>query len=172
MNGIDNHTIAIDQIPLILAVDRGGRPSQWIDWKRASAYYLSEHVLWTYGDPIVTLRGGTNRYGERSTLAMHPIVAVHGADASRFEDQTIALDNRALFARDRGVLPCIIVNVAERQRRGTADRRACCSQGCFHPSTHRILLLPAPAGLWPHHSCAPFHATTSTARSTPRVVVR
>lgn len=99
MNGVSN-TPGIESFPLILAVDRGGRPAQWIDWKRASVHYISDNVLWTYGEPIVTLHGGTNRYGERSTLAMHPIVAVSGADASRFEDQTITLDNRALFARD------------------------------------------------------------------------
>jgi hypothetical protein len=87
--------------PLILAVDKGGRPAEWIDWKKASGHYLSGDVLWTYGDPILTLRGGMNRHGLRSTLGIHPIVAVEGADASRFEEHTIALDNRALFARDK-----------------------------------------------------------------------
>lgn len=86
--------------PLILAVDKGGRPAEWIDWKKASGHYLSGDVLWTYGNPILTLRGGMNRNGEQSVLDVHPIVAVNGADASMFEDQVISLDNRALFARD------------------------------------------------------------------------
>jgi len=154
MNGISHNQLYLDSIPLILAVDRGGRPSQWIDWKRASAYYISDHILWTYGEPIVTLRGGTNRDGERSTLAVHPIVAVSGADASRFEDQTIALDNRALFSRDN--FTCLYCG--ERYRRSQLTRDHVFPQGrggqdvwenvvtaCAHCNTRKGCLTPEEA---------------------------
>lgn len=156
MNGIDNHPIAVEEIPLILAVDRGGRPAQWIDWRRAAVHYLSENILWTYGDPIVTLRGGTNRDGERSILAMHPIVAVSGADASRFDDQTITLDNRALFARDNHT--CLYCG--ERYTRGQLTRDHVFPQGrggqdvwenvvtaCAHCNTHKGCRTPDEAGM-------------------------
>ncbi len=89
--------------PLILAVDCGGRPAEWVDWQKAAGHYLSGDVLWTVGDPVITLRGGMNRQGLRSRLEVHPIIAVNGADADRFEDYVIALTNRALFARDSHV---------------------------------------------------------------------
>ena len=89
--------------PLILAVDRGGRPAEWINWQKAAGHYLGGDVLWTIGDPAMSLRGGMNRYGKQSTLELHPVIAIGGADARRFEDHAISLNNPALFARDRHI---------------------------------------------------------------------
>lgn len=87
--------------PLILAVDRGGRPAEWVDWRQAVGHYMGGDVMWTIGDPAAIIHGGTNRLGLRSTVELHPVIAVAGADASRFEDYAIPLNNRNLFARDR-----------------------------------------------------------------------
>lgn len=89
-----------DPYPMILAVDRGGRPAEWIHWQVAAGHYLLDRVAWHVGVPAVTLHGGINRNGIRSTLDLHPVIAVAGADASRFEDRPVPLTNRTLFARD------------------------------------------------------------------------
>ncbi len=90
-----------DGWPLILAVDRGGRPSEWINWQKAACHHICGDVMWGVGEPALVLRGGYNRQGERSELALQPVIAIKGADASRFEAYIIPLSNRALFSRDR-----------------------------------------------------------------------
>lgn len=86
--------------PMILAVDKGGRPAEWLNWQKAACYYLGDKILWTVGDPAITLHGGVNRQGVRSILELHPVVAINGANARQFEDKRIPLTNANLFKRD------------------------------------------------------------------------
>lgn len=86
--------------PLILAVDMGGRPLEWMGWQEAVRHYALEQIGWTVGDPSIIVRGGTNARGLRSEIALHPVVALHGADGGRYAEYTPPLSNRALFARD------------------------------------------------------------------------
>lgn len=131
MRAVRTNEIQQNTFPLILAVDKGGRPSEWIDWKKAAGHYLSNDILWTYGDTVITLHGGTNRMGERSVLRVHPIVAVCGADASRFEDHIIALNNHSLFARDNHT--CMYCGA--RYRKGLLTRDHVHPQGRGGPDT-------------------------------------
>jgi len=99
-------TVNTQTFPLILAVDRGGRPAEWVNWRQAVGHYMAGDVMWTVGDPAAVVRGGTNRLGVRSKVDLHPVIAVAGADAIRFEDYTIPLNNKNLFARDGVCLYC------------------------------------------------------------------
>lgn len=89
--------------PLILAVDKGGRPAEWINWQKAASHYLGGDVMWTVGEPAIVLHGGVNKFGVQSTLELHPVIALGGADASVYEKSSISLSNQALFARDRHI---------------------------------------------------------------------
>lgn len=87
--------------PLILAVDMGGRPMQWLGWQAAVRHYVLQQVGWTAGTAALVIRGGINRRGLRSEIALHPVIALQGADGGRFAEYSPPLSNRALFARDR-----------------------------------------------------------------------
>lgn len=89
--------------PLILAVDKGGRPAEWINWQKAVSHYIGGDVMWTVGDPAIVLHGGVNKLGVQSALDLHPVIALGGADASLYEKASISLSNQALFARDRHI---------------------------------------------------------------------
>lgn len=95
------HSVCAEHRPMLLAVDKGGRPSEWINWRDAVKHYVSGDVMWTVGNPAFTLFGGHNSVGERSMIDVHPVICINGADASVFEDYVIPLTNRALFARDK-----------------------------------------------------------------------
>lgn len=86
--------------PLVLAVDKGGRPTEWITWRSAANYYAGGSVLWTVGEPAIILHGGLDQSGHQSTLALHPVIALTGTDARRYECAPVALSNPTLFARD------------------------------------------------------------------------
>ncbi|AWI52296.1 restriction endonuclease [Aquabacterium olei] len=86
----------------VLQLDVSGRPQAWLSAKEAAVVYASDGVAWTLGEPFMVLRGGIQRLtGLQSRLALHPIVAVHGAVPSRAWRQQPALSNPKLFARDR-----------------------------------------------------------------------
>lgn len=85
----------------LLALDAHGRVLDWITWQQASCLYARDAVAWTLGDPCLRVLGGTNRYsGQRSSLALHPIIAARGHARTRALDPTPNLNNNALFARD------------------------------------------------------------------------
>lgn len=87
--------------PLILMVDVGGRPTEWVDWQKAAGHYISEKVAWTVGDPAIVLHGGINHSGERSILELHPIISVSGARPGKHTRTKVSLNNTTLFQRDR-----------------------------------------------------------------------
>lgn len=85
----------------LLSLDAHGRVLDWMHWQDAACLYVRGAVAWTLGDPCLEVHGGTSRLtGERSTLALHPIVAARGHARAHALDPTPALTNAALFARD------------------------------------------------------------------------
>lgn len=88
----------------VLQLDVSGRPQAWLSAKEAANLYANEAIAWTVGEPFIVLRGGVQRRtGLPSRMALHPIVAVHGAVPSRAWRQQPALSNPKLFVRDRQV---------------------------------------------------------------------
>lgn len=87
----------------ILALDVSGTPRKWINAETAVCYHAKELVVWSLGDPIVLYRGGYNTRGERSIVTSPSIIAVRGKDFIPAKFAKVALTNRALFARDRGL---------------------------------------------------------------------
>ncbi len=87
--------------PPILGVDLAGRPYDWLGWEEAVRHYVLKQVAWTVGEPRIIILGGHNRAGERSSLPLHPVISVRGANAVGLDDQVPTLSGRALFARDR-----------------------------------------------------------------------
>lgn len=86
----------------ILILDIAGVPLEWRSPRRTAAYYATGSVAWTLGDPCVVMTGGWQRSGQRSRMAIHPIVAIDGpARGWRLLEAQPNLSNQALFARDR-----------------------------------------------------------------------
>lgn len=88
----------------ILKIDVSGIPEAWITPEAAAAHYASGSVAYTYGDACTVLRGGHNHSGVRSTLAIHPILAITGPSAAgKLLASTPRLTrfNHKLFRRDR-----------------------------------------------------------------------
>ncbi len=83
----------------ILRLDLAGQPRGWCSPEEAATSYSKGDISWGLGDPAITLRGGIQRIsGERSVLAIQPIIAVRGKVRGNF---SITLNNRALFRRDQ-----------------------------------------------------------------------
>jgi hypothetical protein len=82
----------------ILRLDVAGQPRGWCSPEEAATSYSKGDVSWALGEPAITLHGGIQRHsGERSVLAIQPIIAVRGRVLGNF---SITLNNRALFRRD------------------------------------------------------------------------
>lgn len=88
-------------MPRVLSLDARGRILDWISWQDATCLYVREAVVWTLGEPCLTVHGGTNRHsGRQSVIVLHPIVAARGQAHSRHQEPSPALTNTALFQRD------------------------------------------------------------------------
>jgi 5-methylcytosine-specific restriction endonuclease McrA len=86
----------------VLSLDSAGRILDWISWQDATCLYVRDAVAWTLGAPCLVIHGGHNRLtGERSRLALHPIVASRSRARGSLHEPSPALTNHALFARDR-----------------------------------------------------------------------
>lgn len=88
--------------PMILRLDISGNPVAWTHWQDAVYLYAREKVGWTMGASEFRIFGGINRRtGERSSIAINSIIAVHGsARHSTYLTLTPPLSNRELFHRD------------------------------------------------------------------------
>lgn len=85
----------------VLKLDIAGIPERWITAEVAASHYATGEVVWTLGEEITLLRGGTSRAtGKRSVLAIHPIIAVRGAAKVNLLDVVPTLANRKLWVRD------------------------------------------------------------------------
>jgi 5-methylcytosine-specific restriction endonuclease McrA len=88
-------------MPRLLSLDAHGRIMDWITWQEAACLYVREAVLWTLGDPCLTLHGGTSRLsGEQSIIRLHPIIAARGHARPGTRPPSPTLTNTALFSRD------------------------------------------------------------------------
>ena len=88
----------------VLKLDISGVPQSWISLEDAVAYYATSAVAYTLGDAMTTFHGGHNHAGSRSTIELHPIIAVNGESvAGRLLAATPRLTrhNHKLFRRDR-----------------------------------------------------------------------
>lgn len=86
----------------ILQLDIQGMPQRWLEPEDAASHYATDSVVWTVGDPCITLRGGFNAHAQRqSTLDIHPIIALRGASRVNLFDCVPSLTNAKLAVRDR-----------------------------------------------------------------------
>ncbi len=86
----------------VLSLDANGRILDWMSWQDAVCLYVRDAVAWTIGDACMTVHGGTSRLtGTQSTVDLHPIVASTGYARHGVMEPAPALNNNALFARDR-----------------------------------------------------------------------
>jgi len=88
----------------VLKLDISGVPESWITLEHAVGYYATGTVAYTLGDPMSTLHGGHNRCGLRSTVDVHPIIAVNGTSAAGkllSAAPRLTRHNHKLFRRDR-----------------------------------------------------------------------
>jgi hypothetical protein len=88
----------------VLRTDLAGMPLEWVDYRCAARLYFLDQVAYACGDRLFLLRGGVNaRTKRRSELAIHSIIATHGAHhalAKRDGSYVPPLSNRTLFQRD------------------------------------------------------------------------
>lgn len=88
-------------MPQLLSLDAHGRILDWINWQDATCLYVRDAVLWTLGDPCLTVYGGTSRLtGAQSVVRLHPIIAARGHVRPGAKPPSPALTNAALFSRD------------------------------------------------------------------------
>ena len=86
----------------VLSLDAHGRILDWMSWQQATCLYVRGAVAWTLGNPCLIVRGGFNRLRDaQSIIQLHPIVAARGHARPHSIDPSPALNNTALFARDR-----------------------------------------------------------------------
>jgi 5-methylcytosine-specific restriction endonuclease McrA len=86
----------------VLSLDSSGRILDWISWQSAVCLYVRDAVSWTLGQPCLTVHGGHNRHsGAQSLIHLHPIIASRSRARPPLIDPAPALNNQALFARDR-----------------------------------------------------------------------
>jgi len=88
--------------PLILTLDNGGRPIDWLNWQDVVNLYVREQIAWTASETTIRVFGGISQLtGLQSYLDLNTIIAVKGANAKHLHNVTPTLTNRALFERDR-----------------------------------------------------------------------
>lgn len=92
--------------PLILAVNVGGEPTGWMNYRRICYYYCKDMVVWTLGKNRIRLRGGINAItGMQSILEIDSIVAINNkySPFSFKHTNTPRLINKTLFRRDKNI---------------------------------------------------------------------
>lgn len=87
--------------PVVLKIDKGGRPLRWVSKELATTLLCNNKVLWTFGDATLEMRGGFNRNGQRSLIRLSPIIAVDGS--VQRHPINIPLMNKYLFRRDQHI---------------------------------------------------------------------
>lgn len=90
-----------ERVPRILRLNIAGQPVEWVAWQDAVCLYARDLVIWTVGDPLLTIRGGRSKLsGDVSEQHIHSIIACDGRIVTR-QSQIPPLTNPALFKRDR-----------------------------------------------------------------------
>ena len=86
----------------ILRLNKAGVPLQWLSREEAATLVVKGQVLWSLGETHITIRGGVNCQGLRSTLDIPTIIATDG-DVHYNDHHVPAVCNRLLFRRDRNI---------------------------------------------------------------------
>lgn len=81
----------------VLRLDAAGTPTAWITRQEAAVLYAKDLIAWEIGSTR-RLHGGINRFGSRSVLDVHSVIAVKGPVSTPGEVR--GLTNRMLFKRD------------------------------------------------------------------------
>lgn len=81
----------------ILRLNSAGIPTAWVTKEEAATLYVKRQVMWSLGDDALRILGGYNNQGERSSIAMAPIIACEGFQTV---NTAPALSNAMLFRRD------------------------------------------------------------------------
>lgn len=90
-----------NMIPLILGLDAGGRPVDWLPWQEAVTLLVRDEIAWSAGSERILIRGGHNHLsGQRSVIELSSIVAIRNARSLYTDDVTPPLTNEGLFRRD------------------------------------------------------------------------
>lgn len=86
----------------ILLLDKSGHPARWASVEEAALCVAKDLIVWTLGEDEFVLSGGINRTtGERSSITLKPIMAVHSdKDFVRHFKHTPTVNRRMLFTRD------------------------------------------------------------------------
>lgn len=86
----------------ILALDIAGNPFRWLGIEQAIVYAASGRVAWEVGEQELVFLGGTRPSGERSRIALRPVIALSKSEAMARHLQMMPLghDNAVLFRRD------------------------------------------------------------------------
>jgi hypothetical protein len=86
----------------IIKVDRAFTPDKWIDAQDALRAYSRGIVMASFGETVMTLRGGTNAStGNRSVLDVGSIIVVDTGSHLVTDFGYAPLERRLLFKRDR-----------------------------------------------------------------------
>ena len=87
----------------ILRLNIAGHPIEWLTWQEATTLYARELVVWTLGDTVRKVLGGTSRItNSQSYIELHSIVACAG-DLFHGQQKKPSLTNKVLFRRDQNI---------------------------------------------------------------------
>ena len=143
--------------PRLLSLDAHGHILDWISWQDAACLYVRDAVVWTLGEPCLTIHGGYNRtIGAQSVLDLHPIIAARGHARGHGLSPSPALTNAALFARDAYL--CLYCGDEFHRQQLTRDHVLPVSRGgrdvwenvvsaCFHCNSRKGGRTPQLAGM-------------------------
>ncbi|MFT7223122.1 MAG: hypothetical protein ACI82Z_000654 [Cellvibrionaceae bacterium] len=81
----------------VLRLSASGMPTRWLFIKTATILYSKQLILWEIGDQGSLMRGGYNRYGQRSVIGVAPVIATKGHGQSV---KVRSFSNTMLFRRD------------------------------------------------------------------------
>ena len=88
----------------VLGLDPGGRPYDWLSLEDAARYITIGRVMWSYGQDLITLHGGRNRFsGVQSTLEIPSVIAIDNVRSEKLYDKVPQLTNERLFRRDENI---------------------------------------------------------------------
>jgi len=92
-------------VSLVLVVDKGGMPKDWVNFEMAACYYAKEKVLWELGTKVKSMFGGRNNFGEQSRIDISSIIGVSGPILGEkfYSTQTVYADRMTLYSRDRHI---------------------------------------------------------------------
>ena len=139
--------------PRVLSLDSHGHILDWINWQDAACLYVRDAVVWTLGEPCLTIHGGYNRLlCSQSVLELHPIVASRGHARGHALSPSPALTNTALFARDASL--CLYCGNEYNRHHLTRD--------------HVLPLSRGGRDVWENVVCACFHCNSRKGGHTPQ----